>query len=299
MLIRGNGVDITDGAYTTILSGVIVRFTAEEIEKGYNEWWNFIKSSSDFSNELITDYIYTNFADRVLLTKYADMFEGWDDSTDFTDYEVMVKNDISALLNSNKEKYRRLYDSMMLEYNPLWNVDGTVVTTSHTTDSGSDTVSYNGKETNDHKSTDTNTKTGGLTNAYTGSERDEKGQGTTEVTAATTFDSSTFKDTGKTVTTPSEGYDEHSYVDRADTTTYNNLKDEATTLSEDNKTFTNRNDKTDYGKKVDYTETVTRSGNIGVTKSTELIDDYRVTSNYSFMDVVARDIVNLITYSVY
>ena len=120
----------------------------------------------------------------------------------------------------------------------------------------------------------------------------------------------------KDTTTYNNLKDETSFNQREDTTTYNNVKDETSfnqredTKSynnvKDSRTFTNRKDKTTYSsgntntRNLSDTEHIEhrRFGNIGVTKSTDLIDSQRETVLFDFFKKLVHDCVNLCTYAV-
>lgn len=147
----------------------------------YNAGYN-----TPITTNIITAYIFDNFKDRVMLEKYADEFDFWDESTDFPVYVDMVKQSISYTLKANTEKYNKLYYAMIAEFNPLWNVDGTEITereltqTGHVTDTktgtdttsntGTDTTGTSGTETTTKRGTDTETKTGTDTATKTGTQ---------------------------------------------------------------------------------------------------------------------------------
>lgn len=220
----------------------------------YNTGYN-----TPITTNIITAYIFDNFKDRVMLEKYADEFDFWDESTDFPVYVDMVKQSISYTLKANTEKYNKLYYAMIAEFNPLWNVDGTEITereltqTGHITDTktgtdttsntGTDTTGTSGTETTTKRGTDTETKTGTDTatktgtqaTADTGTEEYTKagtetlGRSGTETTAGTggvttetsntTYDSSTYY--GKEKTEETRNTTDTKTLNTTDTTTHN------------------------------------------------------------------------------
>ena len=102
-------------------------------------------------------------------------------------------------------------------------------------------------------------------------------------------------------------------TDNAETVTHN-TSDKTTFNSNDSLSFTNREDKTTYSSDIknEYNsgessgrnenrkdlELQIRQGNIGVTKSTELIDSQRATVMFDFFKLVVKDCVNQCTYAV-
>lgn len=222
--------------------------TITELETAQdNDWYLELKKYFD-------EFLDLNFADRVINRLV--------ERNDFTSLLLWVQKKIKLNVLTNIYKYSRLYETTVLEYNPLWNVDGVEERTVNRSKSGNDTDTYN--ENN------TNTKTGTEATATTGSD--------TTTTQKTTFDSSTFNDTDKNTL----------IHNTTDTTTHNT-------------TDTNRHTGTKgniFENEEEETETLERHGNIGVTKSTELIDSQRLTVNYSYIENVVHDIVNTFTYLV-
>ena len=315
------------------------------------DWFYYITQSATykfrnvlrFDTNLITAYIYDNFKERVMLDKYSDEFYGWSESTDFTEYIALVKDSIDNTLIANAEKYSKLYYSMVAEFNPLWNVDGTEVTERElrqtgTVDSsktgtetrditGDDTTTRTGTETNSKSGYDSATKTGTETTTKTGTEgtantgTETTGHtGTdTQQTSNTAYDSATeyevnkvldtkaltdtlTLDTDSTTTHNTTDTLTHNTTDRqdfnsADTLTHNTTDtlthDTTDTLTHDT-LDTNERDLTD-------TEhiTITRQGNIGVTTTTKLLTEFREYADFNFINIVARDIVNTITFMTY
>ena len=183
------------------------------------EWYIFTK-------EELPGYIKRRFGKRELI------YEG----KELTDV-------ISDVLLENEYKYDKLWEMLKMEWNPLWNVDGT------------ETLTY--------------TKTGSGSNQASGTDSTSSGSDTTITNSERTFDNANQLDTDKTVS----GTDSDSSV------TYGR-KD----VSNNSET---------------YTETKERHGNIGVTKTTELINDALKIYNdtrMSFIYTIAHDIVVNIAY---
>lgn len=337
----------------------------------YNAGYN-----TPITTNIITAYIFDNFKDRVMLDKYADEFDFWDETTDFPVYADLVKQSISYTLKANTEKYNKLYYAMIAEFNPLWNVDGTEITereltqtgyvtdaktgTDTTSNTGTDTTGTSGTETTTKRGTDTETKTGRDTTTKTGTQAtadtgteqyakagtETLGRSGTETTAGTggvttetsntTYDSSTYY--GKEKTEETRNTTDTKTLNTTDTTTHNttdtktlntldtityNIEDETQhnttdtmthnttdelTISKQDQTTHNTETEIEYNSRnrnerdlVD-TETIkhTRQGNIGVTTTTKLLTEYIEYSKISvFIDTVARDIINTVTYMTY
>lgn len=212
-----------------------------------NEWYVELKKYFD-------EFLDLNFADRIINRLV--------ERNDFASLLLWVQKKIKLNVLTNIYKYSKLYETTILEYNPLWNVDGVEERTVNRNKSGNDTDTYN--ENN------INTKTGTEATATTGTD--------TTTTQKTTFDSSTFNDTDKNTL----------IHNTTDTTTYNTTDNNRHTGTKGN-IFENEEEEK---------EILERHGNIGVTKSTELIDSQRLTVNYSYIENVVHDIVNTFTYLV-
>ena len=183
------------------------------------EWYISVK-------DIAPDYIKRRFGKRELIY----------DEPELTDI-------IQDVLLENEYKYDRLWELLQMEWNPLWNVDGTETLTFERNTTGQNQASGTDSVSND---TD-------VTNNL--SER--------------TFDDATMLNTGRSVTN----------TDGDISTTYG------------------RKD-VNSGKET-YTETKERHGNIGVTKTTELIDDALMLyedKRMSFIYTISHDIVVNIAY---
>lgn len=280
-----------------------------------------------FTTNVITAYIFDNFKNRILLDDYAYAFCGWDESTDFETFVEMVKCSIEKMLIANDERYDKLYYSMIAEFNPLWNVDGETITerilhqtgTDENAKTGTDETqtnrdiaenesitdgtSYTGTDTTAKSGTDTTAKTGTETVGHTGSD--------TTTTSNTTYDESTFYDGTKSVTnngttdTTTHNTQDVTDYNTSETITHNTTTDKETerekSIDDDVSQSTTYNTKDTNTKNLTDTETISeiRRGNIGVTTTTKLLTEFREFADFSFIDIVARDIVNTISYMVY
>lgn len=306
-----------------------------------SDWWTACKDHFD-------DLLWLYYPERTVFFNNRFPFNPSDPDNAANNQAVInnIKRSFAIFLKSKNYTYSKLYETTVLEYNPLYNVDGTEITDRSLIQggnnehklSGSDTTSYSGEEINTLSGTDTtaysgteaNTLSGTDTLAYSGSEANAKSGydsdvgtgGDTDTTSVTTFDSAgTFHDTDKVYqaagTTDTHNYnstDTKSFTDREDSTTYGKTdtksfedrEDSVTYGKTDTKSFDKREDSTTYGK----TDTETRNlydeehtelrrfGNIGVTKSTDLIDSQRSTVLFDFFKTVCHDCINLVTYSV-
>lgn len=240
-------------------------FTIEEFyEKDYSvlngipevianeEWYNSIKDIID--NCIDNDYYNYQFNQRILRKGY--------NNTEVEQVELIQKNVKFTLIKYNY-KYKTLFATTNLVYNPIWNVDGTEERKRESSKESSDTDTFN--------NTDTLTKGGSDTSSSTGTD--------TETKSVTTFDSDVFRDTEKTINTPNT----------TDTTIYNSSDTNRHTGTVSNA----------YEDSENETETVTKQGNIGVTSTQSLISQEREVALFDFISIVEKDIIKNVCSLIY
>lgn len=254
----------------------------------------------------------------------------------YNDEEKAYNNIIKAFtiyLTQNRRRYERIFNAFMSDFNPLWNVDGVTGTVHEGSKRGNDELQNRGNDKITNSGKDTNTKSGNATHTGSGydklthnydsymnrvgnQETEFEGIATDE-TLKTTFDDSTYNGTEKNTHDMGNRKDTVTYNDVKDThygedydknelgstitDTYNNVKDdfehgkiETTDYNSNHKTVYNSNDK--------FIEMVIRQGNIGVTRSDELITHAIELFNsclYDFFKTVTNDLVNQVTYRIY
>lgn len=264
---------------------------------------------------LIDEFLKMNYGNREMI---FDAFEYLDNAGDATILS-WIKDKIYMLFQAKNESYKRIYQAFTETYNPLWNVDG-VETERHTgtdrvIDSGSDTTANTGTDTTTdrHTGTDTNTTTnsGTDTNTTVNSGTDtntERNSGTD----ATNNNVATFDDPNVRLNTSSQTLNGKQTVNELerDTTTTETMQHGASsteTMEHGEQIATTTvhglQTETTYGKETQtingHIITRERHGNIGVTKSTELLRDHlELWQGLSFLDIIAKDIINTICYSV-
>lgn len=226
-----------------------------------NEWYLRIKEYFDEFSQL-------NYADRIINRKFETMGGVYS----------YIQRKIRLNLLVNVYKYSKTYETTVLEYNPLWNVDGTEIREVEREKDGTNTDNYN--EQNELK------KTGTIANAKTGNDKNEERGTSTNIQSKTTMDSSTFYDTEKNVESPN--------IDN--TTIYNSTNTQTNNTSDVDKHTGSKSNT--YGEQGSEKETLTRQGNIGVTKTTELLTDQRRLVDFSFIEWAVHQIVNDFTYLV-
>lgn len=333
-----------------------------------------------FSTELITKKIYEDFGQRKLLSKYFDVYECWDGNyEDMKTLSTMIDNDVTSCIIENRYKWGNLMKSMLLEFNPLWNVDGVEETTRTLEQDGTITNRKRGSDSEDEDITttltssenDTTHKTGNDrtltdestseshtgtvnrendgdnlttnnlsdTTTYAGSEINSHQIHTTAVESKTTTESETLYTASKVENTGAgnDNVDTKEFNNRTDTlakggtvreqissadeetrnladtiehdndvtTTYNTTDTTTRGASSSNvvdrsNVLTHNTDDTETRDLLD-TERIThkRSGNIGITTTTKLLEEFRAYSKFDIVEIVAHDIANAITEGVY
>ena len=186
-----------------------------------------------------------------------------------------LKMAIGAWSKKQVPIWKELFESTQFDYNPIWNVDGTVVE-----DRDLKGTDY---RTDDHDTTrthgDTMTRTHGDTMTRT--------HGDTLTTDSFTYgyNSSTAAPTDKVVAahtgTTSDGHT-------------GTIADAHTGTISDKDTGTIKHDTSDTGK-----VTTTRTGNIGVTSTQSLIKEQRDVVQFNIMDYIINDFKNRFCLLVY
>lgn len=233
------------------------------------EWYAFIttnkvnfplplETARQFTEtDILTAHIYNNYSRYEFLPKISLLFS-FDNFTtnDLHILRDIIDNTVANVLYTNAERYEKLFKANTLEFNPLWNVDGTETTTrtlerdgtettrrtgttagaktgtETTVTDASDVLERTGTDTNRKSGTENTTKTGTTTDAktgtetikYTGTDRNVKtGQETKETaTDKTAFNSSTMTPTDTvTETTQYDNLTDTETKDLTDTTTHN------------------------------------------------------------------------------
>lgn len=250
-----------------------------------------------------------------------------------TDANIIRKR-VTNLINVRKYKYTRLYDTTLLEYNPIENYA--------MTEEGTDTTSASGTKTDDlgaYSDTTSGTDTTTITDAKTekiGTYEDANTSTiTSDIAKLTTNTNNTTTDTGsetherKVAPFDSDTYSEQelntdSFKDRR------NVTDTETIISPHTDTTTTRGTITGGARNNSYTtittdalqhgmvhdisarsnlytdeskgtntHKLTRSGNIGVTTNQQMLESERDIAMFNFIGIVAHDIIKSICICIY
>ena len=294
---------------------------------------------SEIASSLWYIYIKGKFDDKVWEDFYSRQIFNimkFNNEDNDINYANIIKS-IKIRLLTKARIYERMFNAFMSDYNPLWNVDGVTGTIRESTHTGDVTNTGKSETTNTGKSETTNTgksettNTGKSETTNTGKNKTTKSGNETNVptgkditeNSATTFDSGTFRDTTRT---------ENSFETRTDTHTYNNVKDEyeidsvnpmkesyqidsqnplKETYQIDSQNPLKQSYQIDSQNPLKETrnlsdtdlEMVIRQGNIGITKSSELLQDtlslYGENILMDWVHFVVNDCINQISYSIY
>ena len=284
--------------------------------------------------ELLKNYIYENFG----IYQISPLIVMRENSTEKS-FDDLISEISTLVYKANEYRYNTLYSTIIQEYDPIENYkmieeitvnyQGDEKTVNQFLGKEKSTINYKGEEsTVDNKSgTDTNvlTKNGTESNSLSKSgtenvnESDTRGDVTTTSKKAP-FDSETFYNESQDLTSQSKADVKKTtttFTDRVDnnTTTYaNRVDNEQITYNSSNninKSFNGRSDENikEFDGRADENlksfidrkdvTTHTRSGNIGVTTSQQMLESQRLLANFKFVDIVARDIVKKIAILLY
>lgn len=240
----------------------------------------------------INEYIKEEYGALEVLPKYYVI-----NNNEYIVNENYVRNTIDAIIGANKPYWERLLQSLLAEFDPLYNVDATETTT---------TV-YGEHETTDAKGARTHTDTLGPTeettqygqqSATSGARSDSSTDGAQEIThkETTMDDTATFRNK----TQDSHAAVNNSFSKGSQTDTVQQHTDTvSTTQVQNTATDTAVNDVITSAEHTD-TETVRRYGNIGVTMSTQLLRDFQKFAKESdLVHIIADTLSRSLTFSIW
>lgn len=194
-----------------------------------------------------------------------------------------IQKYISSIINFNAFKYSKLYNTLLLEYNPLDNVNATI-TNSYGAISN---TKVKGQQVDIHerdaKTDSTSENIGGVTTT----------RGANDITETNNiygFNTSSANGVNADKKIINNGAYTDTIGQHTNANTLNYGKDKLT------ETYGNRSD-TDSTQA--HTDTITRVGNIGVTSSQELLKQEREVAIFNFYEHIFTDILNIITLGVF
>ena len=245
------------------------------------EWY---KEYTNATNYMDIDYL--------VVTKYSDFV--------FSDFETAENGtvDFIALRSLLSKKSRLFYAMKKLTYDKLWEIESISFNPIHNYDSNISrksvrTGSESDKETESGKNKNSRTETGGTIdkNMRSGSEKDTS---TSKLSNKETHSVSSYN------TNEIDKNENEQDNEASATHTYNDLLDERTTTFKDRQTVddeekdSKRNVTKTYNSVTDTFEE-THSGNIGVTTSTAMLNEFvDFYNNYSFFERLIGDFVQFI-----
>lgn len=248
---------------------------------------NILSTVSTFYNVNSIPWLSSSYIDiyeRTIKAKYClrELYE-----TTETD----IKELTTLMFLGNYDKYKHIYDLLLMSYNPLWNVDGTETTTRNLTDNK--TISNTGTDTLTHNTIDATTSSATTTYNSTDTTTYNTTDGKNTTDSRTTFSSNTFYDTDKTIDSTTKTGTEALAKTGTDGTTGS---DSTTHTGTD--TTQRTNNSTD-AQAVHETITLERQGNIGVVSTVKLAtEEFDFAEKYrKFINIVCVDLVREITLS--
>ena len=283
-----------------------------------SDWWQYVKP-------LFDDVIWMNFGQRTVFINNRFPYDD-DDISYFNIMRTFVIN-----LKSQARNFERLYNVYMMDYNPLWNVDGVTGVVTQDKHTGTDARALTGTDTSVLSGTDRSVASGTDSLTHSGSDGTSHSitkDDTTRTGNETIGKSGHDDDDNSVATFDSQGnfnpstHDVASYAS-TDTHTYNNVKDSHELTESGSQTYghveTTVHGKTDtmtYGKSDQLThntldtetrnltdehlELQIRQGNIGVTMSQQLYSAEwsQWTDNMNnFVMMVVRSCINKVSYA--
>lgn len=250
-------------------------------------------------NSFNSDKWFLAFIPRIpsLLKRFHGRREIFDYIARSSDPTQDAAETIDLFLFTHAYKYRHLWKLYTAEYNPLWNVEGSetrvIDRNLESEDSGTQTNTGTVRNNTSGSDTTTGTNTGTVTDA--GSENGSTTYGKKTQQARTTYDSNTAYNTDST---------QDSGLDTDQRTTGNTRTDnlQSTTEVEYGRQDLRTDNLTSETSKTGNlhertTDTFTRGGNLGVTKTTDLeMSELDFVSQFNMVDMIVSDIADAISY---
>ena len=187
--------------------------------------------------------------------------------------------------------WEELYKTTQYEYNPIWNVDGTVIEDRDL--EGTDYLTDDHTTTRTHTDTITRTHTDTLTRTHNDTLTTTHGAGSTNTHSVYGFNSSNEAPADKDVTT-TNGTDSDAHTGTIADAHTGAITDAHTGAITDKDTGTRKHDTSDSG-----TVTTTRTGNIGITSTQSLILEQREVVKLNIIDVIIKDFSDRFCLKVY
>lgn len=267
-------------------------------------WYTSISSN-------INSYLKYNYGLRELITASLEYLEGAEE----TDILSWIKEKINLVFIANENKYNKLFEIETAQTSVLSDKKWTKTTTysgnDETTLSGSDSTANTGHDTRalTNGGSDTSALTTGghdtsaLTNGGSDSGSETHGGTDTTTNSKPVFDLAIDVNAGSSATQNGETINTSATYGKTEnnTTTYGRTENNTYSYGkiENDTTTYGKNTATTYGKKetLKHGKSISESYD-GTEDDMKAIKDYKdFWGKWSFIDIVARDIINEITYS--
>lgn len=265
-------------------------------------------------NEINLQYHFNNSGDKIISPLVKKLL-GDKNELSQSDRTELAK----IIVGLYKLKWSNLFETLYLEYNPISNYDMTETETINTEND------YNSTSSNDSEQTNNTTKTTTDSTTTNASRTDTTTNNLTERTEVdntdTTNNTYTGTDTNNVSAFNSTSF-ENKMQDSSTNTTQNTLTQDGTTVRTNTgtssissegintttgnttdttqHTFTDDSTNTTEGEnKTNTSRTLTRTGNIGVTTSQQMIQSSRELWEWLIFDVVFKDVDKVLTLEIY
>lgn len=270
----------------------------------------------------ITDYVngYTYF-DRNVARKYGERGIEVDYDTTIAEASADWLQDVNSIVFQHLNDWAKMYSALIKDYEPLWNVDGTVITTYGETENNDqygatqktrqygatqDTMQYGATQKTNQYGATQDTMQYGATSVTTqyGATSGTQGGGTDThnhyersypdgTNIKTQYDEDIIANRTNTTTAHSDSVSGTTHTDTASSLTHTDTESELT--HSDTKSSLQHTDiesdllHSDKHTSEEHVDTERRTGNIGVTKSTELVEsEEKLRIKYNFFDIIFK-----------
>lgn len=241
-------------------------------------------------SNFLTDYATSHAVfDKAFTHKFGERVIDLESDT-LSDAITEFRGITSGVAMLNLSNWARLYYALSLDYNPLYNVDGL---TTFTHGAQSETYSYGkDKTTSQYGATQDTVQYGATedTTEYGATSRTEGGHLDTDTEYKMSYDSATEKEAGKTTHDAAA----KTTTELLHTDTQSSIQHSDISSSLQHTDTAERDARSDGKSTTQYVDTELRQGNIGVTKSTELLRDaYDLyTQTKGFWDTIFKILAN-------
>lgn len=278
--------------------------------------------------------VYANIADTIMTDMYSDVMVNRRYNFDVNnDISQRLVNNVKSVILSNKYRFTTLMNTLDLEYNPIRNYDmeenETINVSDEVNNENSQVVNYGAQtenvtetiggetETNIHNiGTETTTlnETIGTQENTTSTNYGSQSNSSETSDSTVPFNETDYTNTNKKIetsqvgahtdnTTQNIGEQQNSKTETKDGKTDTDTrtsKDRTNTTQTDRSVYTDTTENSTSGtSSSDTSRKLTRSGNIGVTTTQQMIRAEREVAEFNFSEVIAKLVANSITIGVW